>query len=246
MRILIAEDDKISRDLMRLFIETEHRHTILEASDGEEALRILRDTASGRIDLCILDVMMPKLDGLSLVEKIRQDENLKSMRVILCTALSDRSKVQRAVQLGVLHYIVKPYVRNLILEKIRLAESELAAQESLEDSSIVCERLGLDSGAYNKLLRTFLDELRNWLAFARTCDSVRDCNQLAISVNGFRGTALTLGTAGLARVLSDIEALLAQPLDEKTRAAVDLGFNAFENEVKMVLDLIKNRSKAEA
>ena len=246
MRILIAEDDKISRDLLRLILASEQRHTLLEASDGEEALRMLRDPASGRIDLCILDIMMPRMDGLSLVEQMRQVESLKSMRVILCTALSDRAKVQRAVQLGVLHYIVKPYVRSLILEKTRMVESELAAEESLESQNAVCERLGIDSETCNRLLREFLDEVRPWLAYIRTCDIAGEHEQIAITVNGFRGTALTLGTAGLARALGDIEPWLAAPPDEKARAALNLGFNAIDNEVKMVLGLAKERLRQEA
>ncbi len=243
MHILIAEDDKISRDLMRLFIETEQRHTIIQATNGEEALRILHDPTAGRIDLCILDVMMPRLDGLSLVERIRQTEAIKDTRVILCTALSDRAKVQRAVQLGVLHYIVKPYIRSHILEKIRLVESELAAKESLEDAAVVCERLGLSADAYREMLRTFLDEVRSWLAFARTCDPRTDHESLEFSANGFRGSAMTLGATMLARTLGEIEDLLSAPTGEKSAGSFAVILNALENEVKMILELSKDKAK---
>ncbi len=71
-QILIADDEAEIRELLRLYLENE-QYTILEAADGEEALRLF---AVNAIDLCILDVMMPKLDGFHVLKKLRESSNV--------------------------------------------------------------------------------------------------------------------------------------------------------------------------
>jgi CheY-like chemotaxis protein len=241
MRILIAEDDKISRDLLRLFIDTEKRHTFVQANDGEEALRLLKDTTN-KIDLLITDFTMPRMDGLTLVTHIRSTESIKSLRVIFCTATSDRTTIQRAGQLGIKHYIVKPYVRSLILEKIRQVEAEVAAAESLEPIEVVCERLGLDAATHREMLLSLLTEIKEWIVQARSSTSATDREKLLINANAFKGSCLTMGAVTMSSLLNDLESLLSQPPTEKTGAALEFSYNAIENEQRLVTDNLKSRA----
>ena len=68
MKILIAEDDELSRMLLRDILEKEPGYEVIEAADGQAAWKLLEDGLTP--DLCILDVMMPFLDGIGLLKKI--------------------------------------------------------------------------------------------------------------------------------------------------------------------------------
>lgn len=244
MRILIAEDDKISRDLLCRILESEQRHTLITVADGEAAWKRLNEPEQGRIDLLLLDVIMPRLDGLSLVEKMRAANTLKTIPIILCTASSDRPTVQRAALLSVTHYIVKPYVKNIILEKIRLVESELSAAESLEDTGVVCERLGLEPATHGEMLTELCAEVRTWILHARTGNLAHEREALLVDANGFKGSCLSLGARLLSRLLGEVEALLQSPPTDKTAALLTVSCNAIENELRLLTERLKAQRKA--
>ena len=71
-RILIADDEKEIRSLLKLYLENEG-YEVAEAGDGEEALKVM---AEGNISLCLLDIMMPKLDGFHVLQKLREISNI--------------------------------------------------------------------------------------------------------------------------------------------------------------------------
>ena len=73
--ILIADDEKEIRDLLRLYLENEH-YQVLEAQDGMQALELVHNN---RVDMCILDIMMPKLDGYHVLQEIRRENNIPVM-----------------------------------------------------------------------------------------------------------------------------------------------------------------------
>ena len=70
--ILIADDEKEIRELLRLYLENE-KYQVIEAEDGQQALDLLRRQ---KIDLCILDIMMPKIDGYKVLRELRKDSNI--------------------------------------------------------------------------------------------------------------------------------------------------------------------------
>jgi len=107
MKILIAEDDRISRLLIQRILEADSSHSLTMVNDGEEAWDQL-NSSSEPFDVCLLDIMMPRLDGLGLITRMRNTYRFKATPVILCTALNDRNTVQRAALLSVSQYIVKP------------------------------------------------------------------------------------------------------------------------------------------
>lgn len=112
--VLVVDDD----DDMRDFIATELRHyfNIETASDGEEALRRI---SVNRPDLVVSDVRMPGMGGFELVKKIRQDEALADLPVILLTAISDEDKQVRGTECGADDYMTKPFNIRMLLAKCR-------------------------------------------------------------------------------------------------------------------------------
>src|SRR6266566_907973 len=91
-KILIAEDNPVNRELLRELLEI-RGHTVAEACDGEEALRVIEQTQP---DLVLLDIGMPLLDGFGVIRKIRENPRFASMPVVAVTAYAmqgDREKI---------------------------------------------------------------------------------------------------------------------------------------------------------
>lgn len=102
MNILIAEDEKDIRSLLKLQLEQEG-YAVFAAKDGVEALEIIGNLS---IHLAILDVMMPRLDGFNLLRKIRQTSNIP---VIFLTARGDEMDKILGLGIGADDYLVKPF-----------------------------------------------------------------------------------------------------------------------------------------
>jgi two-component system, cell cycle response regulator DivK len=103
-RILVADDNAVSRELMREVLDGPGRE-ILEASQGEEALEKI---AAQRPDLVLLDIQMPILDGFAVVRRVRQDPRLGHTRMVAVTAYAMQGDRQRALAAGFDDYITKP------------------------------------------------------------------------------------------------------------------------------------------
>lgn len=103
-RVLIVDDEKEMRTLLKLCLSEKAYH-VYEATNGSEAIEIIR---KNEIDLVLLDIMMPEIDGFELLKIMRQELNQKTP-VILLSALGDTERVVKGLQLGADDYIVKPF-----------------------------------------------------------------------------------------------------------------------------------------
>lgn len=202
MRILIAEDDPYSLKILQLMLKSEQCYDIVGVTDGEAAWRELESGLG--FNLCILDIMMPGLDGLQLAQRIRQDPRLRPQPIIFCTALNDRHTIDQAAALGVSHYIVKPYAKEHVLRQVRRVCEETPASVYFEAQSAVIARLGVGGTD----LRLFLQELHGELAdFAAAVAGGAVPEQLR--VNALKGAAINLGARALGQRLGQIESALA-------------------------------------
>ena len=121
MKILVAEDDNISRLLLRKILSRESRWEVIEACDGSAAWSMIEKGQP--LDLAILDIMMPGIDGLELLRRIRGSAQYKSLPVILCSAVNDRTTLSRAQGLFINHYVLKPYSRESMIGFVKAIES---------------------------------------------------------------------------------------------------------------------------
>lgn len=102
-RILLVEDDPLmSRMFLRLFRSKGFEIDLAE--DGEDALEQINKKQP---DLILLDVMMPKMDGLKLLDLLKSDENLKQIKIVLLTNLGVQEEIDKAIAKGVIKYIAK-------------------------------------------------------------------------------------------------------------------------------------------
>lgn len=124
MRILIAEDETIIRLDLRELLERSGFEVCAEAKDGEEAIALAR---SERPDLAVLDVKMPRLDGIEAARRILDE---RPIPIVMLTAYGQQELVSRAVEAGVFGYLVKPFRETDLLPAIATARArheELAA-----------------------------------------------------------------------------------------------------------------------
>ncbi len=131
MKILVAEDETIIRLDLKEIIERAGFEVCAEARDGEEAVELARSAVP---DLAILDVKMPKLDGIEAARRILDE---RPIPIVMLTAYSQEDLVARAVEVGVFGYLVKPFREADLLPAIRAARArhdELAALREEADS----------------------------------------------------------------------------------------------------------------
>ena len=135
MRILIAEDETIIRLDLRDLLERAGHEVVGEAQDGEQAVALARELDP---DLAIMDVKMPRLDGIEAARRIMDERPLP---IVLLTAYDQQEIISRAVEAGVFGYLVKPFrEQDLVpaIETARARHAELAAvreeAESLADA----------------------------------------------------------------------------------------------------------------
>lgn len=101
--ILIVEDEKALRKALSDKL-TNEGYKIIETTDGEEGLdSALREHP----DLILLDIVMPNMDGITMLQKLRQDAHGKNIPVIILTNLSDAEKVQQGMENAVFDYLIK-------------------------------------------------------------------------------------------------------------------------------------------
>src|SRR5215467_8282547 len=103
MKILIAEDETIIRLDLRGLLERAGYDVVAEAKDGEEAVSLAREHEP---DLAVMDVKMPRLDGIDAARRILEE---RPIPIVMVTAYGERELVSRAVEAGVFGYLVKPF-----------------------------------------------------------------------------------------------------------------------------------------
>jgi len=124
MKILIAEDETIIRMDLRALLEAAGFEICAEARDGEEAVELAR---AEEPDLAVLDVKMPRLDGIEAAKRILDE---RPIPIVMLTAYGQQELVNRAVEAGVFGYLVKPFRETDLLPAIATARArheELAA-----------------------------------------------------------------------------------------------------------------------
>jgi response regulator NasT len=126
-RVLVVEDEALIRLDLTEMLGEEGYQIAGEAPDGEAAVQMAREL---RPDLVIMDVKMPKKDGIEAAAEIVEE---KIAPVVMLTAFSQRDLIERARDAGAMAYLVKPFARHELVPAIELAVSRFAEKRALED-----------------------------------------------------------------------------------------------------------------
>ena len=131
-KILIIEDDPEIQEMLKYAFAREG-WKLIQAATGEEGLKALQTKGA---DCVILDIMLPGMDGLKTLKKIRENKKFQTLPVILCTARGEETDVVTGLELGADDYVVKPYSPRILAARIRagLRRNETAASEEAAGS----------------------------------------------------------------------------------------------------------------
>jgi two-component system, response regulator, stage 0 sporulation protein A len=134
IEVLLADDNREFTALLSEFINDQHDMNVSGiAYNGNDVLRLIEE---GRVpDVLILDIIMPHLDGLGVLEKLREMNVNPQPKIIMLTAFGQESITQKAVQLGASYYILKPFDMEVLTNRIRQLVSSNTASTSPSMSS---------------------------------------------------------------------------------------------------------------
>ncbi len=112
MKILVVDDEKLIRNVIREYLENE-KYEVLEAENGFDALRVLE---TNKVDLIILDIMMPRMDGFETLKEIRKT---KDTPVIMLSAMKEEEDKLSSFNLGVDDYVTKPFSPKELVARVK-------------------------------------------------------------------------------------------------------------------------------
>ncbi|MBK9989987.1 MAG: response regulator [Verrucomicrobia bacterium] len=134
-RILIAEDQETERIALREILRAEPGWDITEAKDGQEAMDLLCDRFHP--DVCLLDLRMPKLDGLEMLQRMRRDPLLRDIKVVVTSSNRDKDTIVALAKLKISGYILKPYSAEKTLATLRPVLASVAANPALVSKNLL-------------------------------------------------------------------------------------------------------------
>ncbi len=126
-KIVIIDDEPYVVNTLHKFL-VKHGYNIFSSTDVYEGLTLIRNFLP---DLIIMDLRMPKMDGFEAIEKIRKDERLKQIPVIVLTGLGDYDSLMKLKELAITGFIKKPYYPDELLERVQsvLGENQPEQEE---------------------------------------------------------------------------------------------------------------------
>jgi two-component system, chemotaxis family, chemotaxis protein CheY len=115
IKILVVDDFKNTRKIIRFQLRSLGYSEVIEADNGEEALQLLQETT---VNLVISDWNMPVMTGYQLLQNIRKDKSLSKIPFIMITAEGQPDSIIKAIRAGTSQYIIKPFTLEILKEKL--------------------------------------------------------------------------------------------------------------------------------
>jgi signal transduction histidine kinase len=173
-RILLAEDNHDMRDYITRLLED--RFDVIAVKDGQEALNLIGEEMP---DIVLSDIMMPKLDGIELLNRIRSDQHLRSLPVILLSARAGEEARIEGLEMTADDYLIKPFTARELIARIsthldlaRVRKESLEREQTLRSEAVAAKR---SSELKDQFLATVSHELRTPLNIIRGhSDLLRD------------------------------------------------------------------------
>jgi two-component system chemotaxis response regulator CheY len=201
VRVLVVDDDVVSRMMLMHLVDTSGHYDILEAEDGADAWRQIE--AGLRPAMIFCDLRMPHLSGMELLERLKADQRFASIPFVLASAASERETVDQASGLGAAGYLVKPFRHDEV--QALLAALPPSRGEGDEAPAATCRRLGIDA---NRLL-LYLGGLHKQLADASSeIEQMLACGDVdgaSARIGRLREGCETLGLASAGAALAALQ-----------------------------------------
>ena len=210
MRILVADDDLVSRVAMEDVLHQCGTPEIVTAEDGAAAWRHM--TGEACFDLLCLDVRMPPPDGLELVARLRAAPALRRVPAMLITSTADRNTVLSATRSDLQGFIVKPVGADTATRILRvLAQLDAGILEPVDSATA---RLRVDADRHARYVAAFVQQILALAGLAQELATPTAGSQVKAMfvqrADACRTAALTLGSPRVEQLISDALALLAE------------------------------------
>ncbi|QBE62547.1 response regulator [Pseudoduganella lutea] len=203
MKVLVVDDDVVSRMMLMHLIDSSGHYEIVEAEDGADAWQQL--VAGLRPAACFCDLRMPRLSGMELLQKVRGDAALASLPFVLVSSANDRETVELATRAGASGYIVKPFEPT----QVRAQLDALAMPLQAEEPADTLARLGIDAARLAAYLAGFETQLLAAEAELEALLLRGERDEAMVRLERLRGGCATLGLAGAAGKLAVLPATTA-------------------------------------
>jgi two-component system chemotaxis response regulator CheY len=218
MRVLVADDDLVSRLAMEDVLRQCGSPEIVQAQDGASAWQLMAGIAC--FDLLCLDVRMPPPDGLELVARLRAAPALKRVPTLLITSTADRDTVLGATRSDLQGFIVKPVGADTVARVLRvLAQLDAGV---LEPADAATARLRIDAERHARYVGAFVQQVQALAGLAQELASPMVGSQARTAfvqkADACRTAALTLGAPRIEQLISDALALHADGRPGAVRA----------------------------
>ena len=115
--ILIVDDDVMNLTMAQMILEMKIQAEYLTADSGQACINVLNQR-QGKVDLILLDIAMPGMDGIQTLTRIRQHPEWKNIHVIFLTAAADKTTIVRAAELKVKDYVKKPFTPDELISRV--------------------------------------------------------------------------------------------------------------------------------
>jgi CheY-like chemotaxis protein len=236
MRILIIEDNEISSSILESNLQQRHYETTV-ARTGTEALKFLETCWD--IGLAIADIMVPEMDGLELVRRMREDPIWQEIPVIICTSLADSEHVAAAARLGCRHYLLKPIDRVKLLMMVEKLLSGRKVVPILGDRTQIATQYGLSAESINSLLQSFAKLIDATIsALTSNLPETQDSDS-RLSLARLAEGSVTLGAE---RLLIPLQAILSRGSDATPTVEER---NSLSTELKLLQRFLTSPSSAD-
>ena len=205
--VLIVEDDLEIRELLSALLQEGYQ--VITTSNGEEALERIDNLEPDELDLILLDVMMPQMDGFELLHRLRDNFRTETIPVVFLTALNEDEQRKRGLKLGAIDYIVKPFDAEVLLLKVHNHIQQKHHQDRLHQMSMI----DVVTNLYNR--RQF--DIRLGEEWNRCMRNERELALLMIDIDYFKryndAYGHTVGDNCLAKVANGIQSVFMRSSD---------------------------------
>jgi two-component system chemotaxis response regulator CheY len=186
IRILVVDDEPTIRHLLKRWIARSTKADVVEAENGLQGIEML---SSGKIDLVVLDLNMPVLDGIEMLSLIRDDPAYADLEVMVASAVGSEAKIRAVISLGVSDYLLKPLQHDHVIARLE------AAFERIKEK----RRQKSDQGELSRTRILLADTDANFLDFASaalaaqfTTEAVKTTGEVLVKMMCFKPDAILI------------------------------------------------------
>ncbi|MCA9472426.1 MAG: response regulator [Nitrospirales bacterium] len=244
MRLLLVDDDPVNRHILREYLE-DQGYDLDEAGDGQQAWdKLVHEDAAYCVVL--LDRMMPKVDGLTILKRMQEDDRLKFIPVIMQTAAGASHEIREGVEAGAFYYLTKPFDQSILLEIVGAAIRKGLNHREIQDDVVRQSRSiqSLQTGEFR--IRTVEEAHDLAVLIAKACPEsdrvVMGLNDILMNAVEHGNLGITYEEKGVLQETGEWEQEIQRRLALPVNAAkfVEVTFERFEQDI---LILIKDQGQ---